>query len=200
MFTANLGLPGQPERLPRVLFGHSMGGVVALDYALAHPREVERVVASSPGLRSAMPPWWKLALANVARVTAPSMGFPTGLDTSGISRDPEVRRLREADSLVHDVISPRLYFGLSEARQRVLRDARRLHVPVLVLQGDADRLVDAAGARDFAAAVPAHLAKLVTYPEGWHELFNDRDREHVMGELVTWLGAAPEMRRAGSAR
>jgi len=125
MFTVNLGLPGQPERLPRVLLGHSMGGLTALDYALAHPRDLDRVVASSPGLRSAIPPWWKLALANVARVTAPAAGFPTGLDMSGISHDPEVCRLREADSLKHDLISPRLYFGLAEARQRVQREARR---------------------------------------------------------------------------
>ncbi len=187
MFTANLGLPGQPDRLPRVLLGHSMGGLIALDYALAHSRDLERVVASSPGLRSAIPPWWKLALANVARVTAPATGFPTGLDTTGISHDPEVCRLREADPLKHDLISPRLYFGLAEARQRVLREARRLHVPALLLHGEADRLVDVVGSREFAAAAPAPLARLITYPDGWHEMFNDRGREQVIRDVVAWL-------------
>ena len=43
MFTATRGLPDQPfEDLPRVLLGHSMGGVLALDYAIAHPRQLRR--------------------------------------------------------------------------------------------------------------------------------------------------------------
>jgi acylglycerol lipase len=188
LFTANLGMPGQPERLPRVLLGHSMGGVLALDHALAHPQGLAGVIASAPGLRSAMPPWWKLAAANVARVTAPGLGFPTGIDTSGTSRDPEVLRLRAEDRLMHDLITPRLYFAFVEARQRVLRDARRLAVPALVLHGEADRVVDIAGAREFCAAAPARLVTLKTYPEAYHEPFNDYGREAVVADVAAWLG------------
>lgn len=187
-FTAAHGLPGQPENPPVVLLGHSLGGVLALDYALAHPQRLVAAVASGPGLRSAMPPWWKLALANVARVTAPSAGFPHGLDESGISRDPEVMRLRDEDPLVHDRISPRLYFELSEAQQRVLRDARRLQIPVLLLQGAADRVVDPRGAAEFHAAAPPGLSKLVTYPEAYHEIFNEPVRPQALRDLLGWLG------------
>ena len=138
LWTTPLTLPGQPSRLPRVLLGHSMGAALALDYALAHPREIVGVVASAPALKTAMPPWWKLVLANVARATTPSLGFPHGLDESGISRDAEVMRERADDRLMHSKISPRLYHDLVEAQQRVMRDARRLAVPALLIQGDAD--------------------------------------------------------------
>jgi alpha-beta hydrolase superfamily lysophospholipase len=67
MFTATRGLPDQPMELPVVLLGHSMGGILALDYALAHPKGLSALVLSAPALRTAMPPWWKLAMANVAR-------------------------------------------------------------------------------------------------------------------------------------
>ncbi len=189
MFTALRGLPGQPMDLPHVLLGHSLGGVLALDYAIAHPRTLFAAVASAPGLRSAMPPWWKLALGHAARLTAPSTGFPHGLDESGISRDAEVLRLRAADRLVHDRISPRLYFAFNEARQRVLRDARRLQVPTLLMQGMADRLVDPKGALEFSAAAPHDMVRLVTYPDTYHELFNDPGRERVVRDLVAWLDA-----------
>jgi alpha-beta hydrolase superfamily lysophospholipase len=185
--TAAHGLPGQPESLAAVLLGHSMGGVLALDYALAHPQRLVAVVASAPALRTAMPPWWKLTLANVARVTAPAAGFSHGLDVRAISRDPEVLRLREQDPLVHDRISPRLYFDFSEARQRVLRGARRLQLPALVLQGTADRWADPAGAAEFVAATPAGLARLVTCPDAYHEVFNDLSRAETVRELTGWL-------------
>lgn len=187
MFNSAIGLPGDPDGLPRVLLGHSMGGVLALDFALAHPHELSAVVASAPALRSTMPPWWKLALANVARITAPAAGFPHGLDESGMSRDPEVLKRRAEDPLVHDRISPRLYFAFNEARQRVLLGARRLQVPCLVLHGGADRVVMPEGSEELVAAAPTAYAKLVLYPDAWHELFNDPGRQLAIRDMVRWL-------------
>ena len=189
MFTALRGLPGQPMDLPHVLLGHSMGGVLALDYAIAQPRTLVAVVAAAPALRTSLPPWWKLALCRTASVTSPSMGFPYGLDDSGLARDPEVLALRRADPLVHDRISPRLYFAFAEARQRVLREARSLQTPTLVLQGMADRIVDPRGGLEFNAAAPHGMVRLITYPGAFHELFNDSDRAQPVRDLQGWLDA-----------
>lgn len=189
LFTATRGLPDQPAELPRILLGHSMGGVMALDYALAHPRELLAVVVSAPALRSAMPPWWKLALANVARATAPSTGFPNGLDPDGLSRDPEVVKAYRDDPRVHDRISPRLYFAFNEARQRCMREARTLQVPALVLQGMADRLVEPKGALEFAGACPHGMMRFVTLKDVHHEIFNDHGREAVIRDVAAWLDA-----------
>lgn len=190
MFTASRGMPGQPVELPHVILGHSFGGALALDYVLAHPKGLAAAIISAPALRTSMPPWWKLALANVARVTSPSAGFPNGLDPNGISRDPEVVRAYKDDPRVHDRISPRLYFAFNEASQRVLRDARKLQVPTLVLQGMADRLVDPKGALEFASAAPHGMARLVTLRETFHETFNDLGREEMIRDMLAWLDAA----------
>ena len=189
LFTASRGLPGQPLELPHVLFGHSMGGVMALDFALAHPKEILAVVASAPGLKTTIPPWWKLALANVARSAAPAAGFPHGLDESGMSRDPEVLAWRKADRLMHDKISPRLYFAFEEARQRVMRDARQLKVPTLLQHGAADRVVDPHGSLEFVAAAPHDLCRLITYRDAYHEIFNDPARPEAVRDLIGWLDA-----------
>ncbi len=190
MFSASRGLPGQPMNLPHVLFGHSMGGAIALDFALSRPQGLLAVAVSAPALRAATaPPSWKLALASVARVIAPAAGFPHGLDESGISRDTEVLQQRASDPLMHDRISPRLYFALREAQSRILSEARRLQVPALLFQGAADRVVDPHGALEFTGAAPHGMARLITVQDGYHEVFNDPSREGSIKDLTAWLDA-----------
>ena len=189
MLTVPRGIPGQPTDLPAVLLGHSLGAVWALDYALAHPRSLLGLVLWGPAFKSPPPPRLKLTLARLARALAPSRGFPHGLDVSGISRDPEVMERRRADPLMHDVISPRLYFHLEEARQRMAAGAKRLAVPTLVLQGAADRVVNPVGALEFSGAAPHGVVRLLTYKDGYHEVFNDLGRDRVIRDLVGWLDA-----------
>lgn len=189
MFTVTRGMPGQPADLPVVLLGHSLGGVLALDYALAHPKTLLGLVVSGPALKSAPPPGWKLMLAWMAHKVAPSAGFPHGLDESGISRDPEVLQARDRDPLVHDKMSPRFYFGFEEARKRIFAEARRLAVPTLILQGAADRVVNPSGALEINGLAPHGMARLFTYRDGYHEVFNDLDRERAIRDLVGWLDA-----------
>lgn len=190
MFTATRGLPDQPMELPVVLLGHSMGGLIALDYALAHPKGLSALVLSAPALRTAIPPWWKLAMANVARVATPSNGFPNGLDPEGLSRDPEVVRAYREDPLVHDRISPRTYFAFMEAAQRCRLNIRTLQVPTLMFTGMADRLVDPKGALEAAGAAPHDMMRFVTWSDAYHETMNDTGREKVIQDVLAWLDAA----------
>jgi alpha-beta hydrolase superfamily lysophospholipase len=189
MFTLTRGMPGQPAELPAVLLGHSLGGVLALDYALAHPRSLTGLVLSAPAIKSAPPPSWKVTLARLAGAAAPKIGFSNGIDATAISRDPEVVHHRSVDPLVHDKITPRVYFGLEEARARVLREARRLQVPTLILQGAADRVVNPQGALELSGLAPHGMVRLLTYRDGFHEVFNDLDRERVIRDLTGWLDA-----------
>ena len=189
MFTVTRGMPGQPPELPVVLLGHSMGGAMALDYALAHPKTLLGVVVSAPALKSAPPPWFKAALARVVHSVAPGAAFAHGLDESGISRDPEVMAVRAMDPLMHSKISPRTYYALEEARARIFRDARRLSIPALVLVPVADRVVDAKGSLEFTGMAPHEQVRMISYKDAYHELFNDLARDLVIRDLVGWLDA-----------
>lgn len=173
--------------VPRVLFGHSMGGVMALDHALAHPAGLAGLVLSSPGLRIPTPPAWKVAAARVTAAIMPAAGFPNGLDPAGISRDPEVVGLYRRDPLVHDRISPRTFFAFTAAAARGRDGASRLRIPTLVVHGMADRLVDPAGSVAFAAAAASERVRFVPFEHGAHELFNDVDRDAAIATLTGWL-------------
>jgi alpha-beta hydrolase superfamily lysophospholipase len=52
-----------------------------------------------------------------------------------------------------------------------------------------DRVTDPKGALEFNVAAPHGMARLITYPGAYHEIFNDLDREQVVRDLVGFLDA-----------
>jgi alpha-beta hydrolase superfamily lysophospholipase len=173
---------------PRMLFGHSMGGLVAFLYLLRHPTTVRAGALSAPAFR--IPTHAPRALAALALVLGrvlPRLRFRTALDPGALARDPAVGRAYVADPLVHRSATAGFFCALSRAQARALGEAPRLAVPLLILQGDADRIVDPSG----AAAVAARLAvahELVWLPGFYHELLNEppAERARVLALLDAW--------------
>jgi alpha-beta hydrolase superfamily lysophospholipase len=110
------------------------------------------------------------------------------LPVSKLSHDAAEVAAYKADPLVHNRITPRMFWFLHEAGETVRRDAAKLTVPTLLLASGIDGIVDAAGSRELAAALPAS-ATVRIYDDLHHELFNERepDRMRVLNDLVAWL-------------
>jgi len=182
--------------VPRLLFAHSMGGLVALRYLVRHPTGVRAAALSAPALR--VPDAGSPVVRRVARALgrlAPQLSFTTRLDADGLSRDPAVGPAYVADPLVHRRASAGLVRAIEDAQAAAFADAASVAVPLLVLQGDADRLVDPAAAGELAARLTCPH-ELVMLPGYYHELLNEpkpaaaRVLELLDAWFDRWLGAA----------
>jgi alpha-beta hydrolase superfamily lysophospholipase len=175
-------------QVPRLLFGHSMGGLVSLCYLLAHQDTVRAAALSGPAVRvpNAGPAWLRAVARAVGKI-APRTRFRSSLDAAALARDPAVGEAYVADPLVHRVATAGLVGAVERAQAAVLRDAAELRVPLLILQGDADRLVDPAGARELAARLTGPH-ELVMLPGYYHELLNEppAERARVLDRLDRW--------------
>lgn len=179
-------LRGEGE--PPFMLGHSLGGAVAARAATGGWVTPAGLVLSSPALRVGLP-WWANAGMAVARRVAPDRALPNNLPIDMISHDERVVEAYKGDALNHDRITPRLYDFLADAGEAARRDAARFMVPTLLLVAGTDKLVDAEGAREFAAALPNGVGTLRVYDDLYHELFNERepDRGQVLDALCAWL-------------
>lgn len=166
-------------RLP-ILLGHSMGGAIALGFALDHPQRLAGLVLSSPFLIDGVTrPAWMLALLGVVAKLLP--GFPvTKLDSRLISRDrAEVARY-VGDPLNYTAWLPAVSgHTLTNMGAELLQRSGRLSVPTLVIHGESDGIASVEGSRALQAAAPAGLVDLLTIPDGPHELFHDAERTGV---------------------
>lgn len=173
---------------PRFLYGQSMGGNLALNYALRRRPALAGVIATSPWLRLALtPPAWKVRAGNLLDRVAPTLAQPSGLDTAAIARDPAAVRAYQNDPLNHDRITARLFNGVQQAGEWALAHAAGFPLPLLLLHGDADRITSAAATRAFAARAPN--CTLRVWDDGYHEMHNDHDAPEMLTLIVDWLRA-----------
>lgn len=175
--------PGQPL----FLFGHSLGGLIALDYALAHPRGLQGVIASAPAvLQTAISPV-KVSLAKMLSRLTPTLSMQTGLDPAGISRDPVEVQHYQQDPLVHDVGTTRLGAESFAAQDRTLAAAGNFNLPLLLVHGEDDFLIPVLASRSFYERAGSADKELILYPGGYHESHNDIHREQYFDDLAVWI-------------
>lgn len=173
--------------LPALLYGHSMGGNLAINFVLRGLGRPDALVASSPYLRLAFrPPAWKWWAGRLMLRLYPGITLPAGLDPAGISRDPREVEAYRSDPLVHDRVSPRYSFPILEAGQWALEHARSLAIPTFVAHGTADPIIDPEGSRLLCAHAPACTPY---WQEGaYHELHHEKGRQQFFESLGRWLG------------
>jgi alpha-beta hydrolase superfamily lysophospholipase len=175
--------------LPGVLLGHSMGGAIAFACALRHQSSLKALVLSAPALSVAgTVPALRLALVRLLSKVAPNTGALT-LPATAISRDPAVVRAYEQDPLVHrGSIPARTLAELLQAMTLLQARAHELRLPVLVQHGAADSLVPLAAVQPVYKRLGAARQRTMhVYPELYHEVYNEPERERVIGDLLRWL-------------
>jgi alpha-beta hydrolase superfamily lysophospholipase len=181
-------------KLPLILLGHSLGGLVASRFVALSMGRVEALVLSSPALEARLSLLQKLLLKVMPGI-APNLCVGNGLNPKFISRDPKVVQAYVSDRRVHKKISPRLGQFIATAGPATVALADQWRIPTLLMYAGADKLVNPAGSRRFAKrAAESKLIKPGTvtakcFDGYYHELFNEPQPLQVFELLKTWLNA-----------
>jgi pimeloyl-ACP methyl ester carboxylesterase len=159
------------------LFGFSMGGMIAQEIAQMEPQLVRRMIIAGTG------PAGGEGISKVARVTYLDMlrGFLTHQDPKqflfftrtpgGIRAGKQfLGRLKErAQNRDKDITVTALRAQLKALRRWGLKepeDLSRIRQPVLVANGDSDRMVPSKNTNDLARRLPN--SELIMYPDSGH--------------------------------
>ena len=176
--------------LPVILLGHSMGGTIACKFGQDYPGDIDGLILSSAGLIPAFKvPAWKTGMANLLANIMPGLSMSNGLDRSALSHDQTVVEAYGNDPLVHDRVTARWYVEFSRAGEECLRRANELTMPLLIIHGADDKIVDPQGSKQIMAQASSTDKQLYIFEGLYHETMNELppEREKVLKTLRDWI-------------
>ena len=173
---------------PMFLFGHSMGGAIALLYTLNRKPAINGLLLSAAALK--VPDSVSSVLAFLTRLIggiAPKRPV-LKLDNNLFTRDQDFLAAMNSDPLVYNKPHPaRLAAEILRAIDRIQKTMSTLDVPVVVMHGTDDKITNPEGSRQLDRLAISKDKTLKLYEGHYHDLLHDLGNTSVSDDLLKWL-------------
>jgi acylglycerol lipase len=171
----------------RILYGHSMGGNLVINYAMSKEPAIKGLIASSPWLMLTFePPSYLLLLSTILKPLFPGLLVKSNIDNAARSHDPAINQAAKDDPLMYGMISLRLFDQISRKGLYAMRNVFKINRPFLLMHGNADRLTS----HEASIAIVTNTSKL-TQLKIWdglyHELHNEFEYKEIFDYIMNWL-------------
>ncbi|CDN09798.1 Lysophospholipase; Monoglyceride lipase; putative [Richelia intracellularis] len=183
-------ITNQQGEKPYFLLGHSLGGVIVLDYILHFPqiaRELKGAIALAPSIGKVGIPGWKLLLGKFLSRIFPSFSLSTGMKADAASRDEKVVAAYIQDPLRHTRGTARLATEYLQTVAAIRERVSDIHTPLLIMHGGADTIAQLEGSLEFFHQVTFADKQWREYPETYHEIQSDINYPEVLKDMEDWL-------------
>lgn len=175
--------------VPLFVFGHSMGSLITLVFALRHQPMLAGVVSSGTPLSLASVPRALSSIVGLMSRVAPKVPL-VKLDSRHISRDQAVASRYDSDPLnCRDPLRARVLVEMVAHSRAVLENAHAIRLPILILHGTGDKITQPGGSQRLYERIASPDKTLKFYNDLFHEICNEPEQEQVITDIADWLDA-----------
>ncbi|CCW71589.1 unnamed protein product [Phytomonas sp. Hart1] len=180
--------------LPRVLLGHSMGGLIGFFTAVRAPAGFfDAVILSGPAFSVAMnsPGPCMRKVLNFLSKTVPKMKL-TRLNAKLVSYNtPVVELVKQDPYYSNEKLRARFLAEFLDAQDRAFVEVKKVikEFPLLVIFGKDDKLCGLARAQEIFNLFPSSSKKMIIYPNSGHEVMTEVNRDIVLNDVVNFIKA-----------
>ncbi|MDD2371547.1 MAG: alpha/beta fold hydrolase [Firmicutes bacterium] len=165
------------QNKPVVIYGHSMGGNIALKYLMTREnRNITSSIISSPWLKlyKDTPLFLVKLLQNVL-----GRDFTIKAKIGALSHDREHLKEVNQSGLYHNFISTTMARGIMESGLFILNNPTLLTTPTLLMSAELDNVVDL-NSIEKLAKLNIDKIEYINWPDMFHELHNELERQKVL--------------------
>jgi alpha-beta hydrolase superfamily lysophospholipase len=177
----------QKREIPCFLGGQSLGGLIALDYAFRCPAGLHGLIISGIPMGRVSVPAVKMTIGRVLSRVYPQFSLSTGLDGDACTRDPSVAEFYLNDPLCHDQGTARLATEYLKTVRWLQKHPGELHLPLLLLHGDADRIAPVADSEMLFEKITSPSKHKRIYVGGYHSVYDGINYAEVVSDLGNWM-------------
>ncbi len=171
------------------MLGHSLGALISLAYNLRYDDVDYLMVSGAPVNADANVSPLLVQVGNfLTRIIpkVPFLAFGEGI----LSRDPRVQAAFDADPLTWKrPMRIRLGTEINRTAGGVRADLPRLRLPILIMHGADDEMVNPSGSELAYSTVGSADKTLKLYPGLRHEIMNEPEQLEVLGDIAGWMTA-----------
>ena len=178
--------------IPHYLYGHSMGGGLALRYASEAKRAapLTALLISAPLITLPKPPAKPVEwIIKFLRKIAPEMVIKNAISGEKVSTLEAEQARYENDPLNHGHLGVGLAVDMVENGELLLARAKTMTRPILLMHAIDDQLTSVDGSRSFAKLAPK--CSLHEFENSQHEMHNDAPREHIYKLMTDFMTQEP---------
>jgi acylglycerol lipase len=180
--------------VPKLLYGHNLGGNIALKYTIDYKPKIAGIISTSPWIK---PYRTSLILMGASRFLKKIMPFLTvsnKFDPNDLSHDKKAVESYRIDPFVHHKISPRLFLSILDAGRFILRNRHKINLPLLLMHGSSDRITSCKASINFTMFTSDNTTFRV-WNGDYHELHNEFDKDEIFQYILRWIECLPSIQQ-----
>tara|TARA_Y100000739_G_scaffold48319_1_gene37739 strand:- start:43 stop:882 length:840 start_codon:yes stop_codon:yes gene_type:complete len=173
--------------VPMVMFGHSLGGCIALNYLCENQsKEIDLAIISSPWLKTVLePPKFIIYIQKILVVLFPSFTLNNRLDPYHLSKNTNKVKKYIKDPLVHNRISLKMFSEVNKTIDKIENESEKINIPVLLLHGKKDNIISFKGTKKISKKI--NNSKLILYEGLYHEPHNDLEKNEILDNYTSFI-------------
>jgi lysophospholipase len=186
---------------PYFLLGHSLGGLISIRFLQSSKAatKIKAALVTCPllglsthsfhGVGHLAEYAWGARLLRWMCEIAPNISLPNKKDLGGsvLTHDPHEVELRKQDPLIKPTVTIHWTREFLKAIDLAVAQKNQLQTPLCILQAEDDRVVSVKAPKQFFDLLTVSPKKYMSYPNMWHELLKEINRDQVRSDIREWF-------------
>lgn len=174
--------------IPVFLYGHSMGGNLALNFMLDNNNDtLTGLICTSPWLKLAHEPHHILkTIVGLLSIFVPHATISNGLKPEYISRDIDQVKNYVTDPLIHNRISFKLFNQIERSALKARTSIYKINLPFLLMHGEADQITSHEASKEFVMNASSRTT-FKLWPGAYHELHHETNHDEIISFTIKWI-------------